>query len=220
MSLEQDNITRLIENKGMQFRDFRIASVECRANDDGEKMVISGVPVVYNQETVLWKSQWSEHREIIDAGAMNGADMTDVIFNFNHGGRVYARTRNNSLVLTNQADGLHMTATLMMDDEGHKQLYRDIKTGLLDKMSFAFTVKKSEVRKIEQENDIDIYIRTIMEFDKLYDVTVVDIPAYDATSISARHAFEVENRELQAESRCRENRNKKKRMLLLMEVTK
>ena len=200
MSRETENIERLMEQKSVEFRDFKLTAIEARKKDDGtEELVVEGVPCVFNSETVLYKGKYYECREIIDTNAFSGCDMSDVIFNYNHGGRVYARTRNNSLQLSVGNDGLHMKATLMNNDEGHAELYRDIQSGLIDKMSFAFHVDKSEYRYIE-DGDREIEIRTVTAIDKLYDVSAVDIPAYDATSISARNAFDAEREKRKAES--------------------
>ena len=116
--------------------------------------------------------------------------MSDVIFNYNHCGRVFARTRNSSLSLTVKTDGLHMVAVLRKNDRGHEELYNDIKERIIDKMSFAFTVKECSYNYIERTDDTDVEIRTISKIDKVYDVSAVDIPAYDATHISARRVFD------------------------------
>lgn len=198
----KDNIEKLIKNKDVQFRDFNSLKLETRKNDDGiDEYIIEGVACSFNQETVLYKGKRYEDREKIDPNAFNECDMTDVIFNYNHCGRVYSRTRNNSLELSVQSDGLHMKATLMPEDNGHQELYRDIQSGLIDKMSFAFHVEESKWEYVEQGDDYTIYTRTITKIDKLYDVSAVDIPAYDTTSISARSAFDAERERRDAESR-------------------
>ena len=195
----KDNIEKLINDKDVQFRDFRLTAVEKRASEDGkEQLVVEGVPCNFDTETVLYKGRYYECREKVATGAFDECDMSDVIFNYNHCGRVYARTRNNSLALEVKEDGLHMRATLMPEDNGHAELYRDIQSGLIDKMSFAFHVKESSYEYTEREGEPTIELRTITEIDKLYDVSAVDIPAYDTTSISARGAFDAE-RERRAE---------------------
>lgn len=208
MSKEIENIERLIEKKHVQFRDFRITGIEIReaTEEDPEKMIIRGVPCVFNQETMLYR--WDNYQvyEQVDEKAFDGADMTDVIFNQNHGGRVFARTRNKSLKLhiNKNEKRLEMETELWNDDEGHKQLYRDIKRRNLDKMSFAFTIKSQEVTREElREGDVVIYKvhRKITAIEKLFDVSAVDIPAYDATEISARRLFDAERTEQEAESR-------------------
>jgi HK97 family phage prohead protease len=198
----KDNIERLINEKEVQFRDFRLTNIETRSNDDGkEELVLEGLACSFEQETVLYAGKGYEYREKIAPTAFDNCDMSDVIFNYNHCGRVYARTRNKSLELSVEEDGLHMRAVLIPEDNGHAELYRDVKSGLIDKMSFAFHVKESSYEYIERADEPTIEIRTVTEIDKLYDVSAVDIPAYDTTSISARGAFDAEREKREAESR-------------------
>lgn len=199
---EIENIEKLINDKEVQFRSFSLNKVEKRQLDDGtEELVVEGVAAVTNQLTVLYKGKYYEDREIITSEAFANSDLSDVIFNFNHCGRVYARTRNNSLELWLEGDGLHMRAHLRASDNGHQELYADIQSGLLDKMSFAFHVSEAHWESYEDEaSEYVIYTRYVTGIDKVYDVSVVDIPAYDTTSISARSAFDAERERRNAES--------------------
>lgn len=186
-----DNVERLINDKGVQFRDFKISNIETReaVDDEPEKMIIEGVPIVYNSRTKLFSYGNTDVFETIAAESMREADVSDVIFNYNHAGRVYARTRNKSLTINELDDGVHIRVELWADDPGHMELYRDIQRGNLDKMSFAFVPDHDKVETIKRTNEetgrteIDDIVRGIT---KVYDVSVVDFPAYDATSISAR----------------------------------
>ena len=210
-----ENIEKLMTEKNVEFRSFKINNVEERKNDDGElELVVEGVACVFNKETVLYHGKNYELKEVVDRSALNKADMSDVIFNYNHCGRVYARTRNKSLELSLKEDGLHMRAVLMAEDEGHKQLYRDIKSGLLDKMSFAFFVEKSEFNYVEDKSGYISETRTILEISRVLDVSVVDFPAYDTTSISARRALGAVSFEERAVS-IRQAKNKLKLKLKL-----
>lgn len=189
--MSKENIEKLMDAKNVEFRDFGITKVQERTAEDGkEELVIEGLACVYNQETVLYKGKYYELHEIVAPGALDGADMSDVIFNYNHCGRVFARTRNQSLGLSVKTDGLHMVAIMRKNDRGHEELYNDIKERIIDKMSFAFTVKECSYEYIERSDDTDVEIRTITQIDKVYDVSAVDIPAYDATHISARRVFD------------------------------
>ena len=207
MSREIENIERLMEKKKAQFRDFRITDIEVREAAEGEpeRLIIRGVPCVFNEETLL--VQWDNYQiyEQVDERAFDEADMSDVIFNCNHGGRVFARTRNGSLKLNinRKEKRLEMETELWDDDEGHRQLYRDIKRGNIDKMSFAFTINRQEVTREElKEENATIYKihRKIAGIERLFDVSAVDIPAYDATEISARRLLDAESKEQEAES--------------------
>ena len=110
--------------------------------------------------------------------------MTDTVFKYNHGdvAMVLARASNNTLNLSVDDKGLRMSADII-DTTNGKDVYKLIKRGDLNKMSFAFTVKNE---RMEADKENKIYTRTITAFDKIYDVAVVDFPAYDGTSIQAR----------------------------------
>ena len=123
-------------------------------------------------------------------------DMSDVIFNYNHGGKVVARLRNKTLALNIDERGVNIDADLGGTTAG-RELYEEIDGGYVDKMSFSFTVR-------EASYDSVTHTRTITKVKKLYDVSAVDIPAYNDTSISARSFFEEEHsRELAALEQAR-----------------
>ncbi len=159
-------------------KELRFSDVEIRNLDD-EKMVVEGYPVIFNSPATHYG-----YTETIDSNAFNGCDMKDVVFRYNHkdGFLILARTRNNSLQLTVDDKGLKMRAELI-DTTQNKDIYKSIKAGLLDKMSFAFTVS-------EENYDFDTDTRTILKFKKLYDVAVVDVPFYESTEITARNEDE------------------------------
>ena len=119
---------------------------------------------------------------MIDRRSLLNANLTDVIFNYNHGGKVMARTRNKTLELSIDEQGLFVRARLDGTDEGRK-LYDEIRGGYIDRMSFSFTVG-------EERYDRENRMRVIEGIKRIYDVSAVDIPAYDTTSISARSFFE------------------------------
>ena len=130
------------------------------------------------------------------AKTLRGASMSDVIFNYNHGGKVVARLRNKTLALNIDERGVNIDADLGGTTAG-RELYEEIDGGYVDKMSFSFTVR-------EASYDSVTHTRTITKVKKLYDVSAVDIPAYNDTSISARSFFEEEHsRELAALEQAR-----------------
>lgn len=205
MSKEINNMEKLMEDKNVQFRDFSITNIETRQDGDTEGMTVKGVPVVFDSETTLFETKETIFKEVIDRHAFDATQMDDVIFNYNHGGRVYARTRNDSLRLSVEEDGVHMEADLWADDEGHAELFRDIKRGNIDRMSFAFTVSTDEYEEAKSDDNRNLITRKITGIDRLFDVSAVDIPAYDATTISARRAFDAESERREAESRKAES---------------
>ena len=204
MSKEIKNMENLMEQKDVQFRDFQLTKIETRKVEEEEKeeLVIEGMPITFDSRTHLFDIGENKYFETIDKNALVGADLSDVIFNYNHGGRVYARTRNKTLELEPCDDGIKMRATLWPDDPGHLALYKDIKRGNVDKMSFAFTVEEDDWSFDEDAREYD---RQIKKINRVFDVSAVDIPAYDSTSISARRAFDAESERREAESKKAES---------------
>lgn len=210
MSNEQpkNKLTR----KDREFRKFAEFNIRALENNDGENdLYVEGYAATFDDPTVLWEYDGVEYKEQIDDKAFDEADMSDVIFNYNHGGKVMARTRNKTLQLTLDEKGLYVRAKLDGTDEGRK-LYEEINGGYIDRMSFAFTVA-------EESYDRDNHTRTIRKVKKLYDVSAVDIPAYDSTSISARSFFEAEA-EKEKKALDSAERRQKLRKDILLELTK
>ena len=170
----------------MRKMEMRMALLEPANNDDKNKQLVEGYAAVFNQRALIWESEWSgwKYMEVIDRNAFNGADMNDTVFKYNHGdvAMILARASNNTLTMNTDDKGLRISADIIDTNNG-TDVYKLIKRGDLNKMSFAFTVK-SERTEVDKENKI--YTRTITAFDKIYDVAVVDFPAYDGTSIQAR----------------------------------
>ncbi len=155
-------------------KEVRISELRALDNDSKE-MIVEGYAAVFNKAA---KISW--YTEIIDRNAFNDCDMKDVCMKYNHEDNflILARTRNQSLELSVDDTGLKIRAKLL-DTTQNKDIYKMIQAGLLDKMSFAFSVKKAEW-------DYDNDIRRITGIDKLFDVSVVDMPAYESTEIFAR----------------------------------
>lgn len=170
----------------MKKMEMRMALLEPANNDDENRQLVEGYAAVFNQRALIWESEWSgwKYMEVIDRNAFNGADMSDTVFKYNHGdvAMILARASNNTLTMNTDDKGLRISADIIDTNNG-TDVYKLIKRGDLNKMSFAFTVK-SERTEVDKENKI--YTRTITAFDKIYDVAVVDFPAYDGTSIQAR----------------------------------
>ena len=158
----------------MKEKEVRKLDLQFRAEtNDDEKMEIKGYAVVFNSPETYG------YTEVIDSKALDDADMSDVVLRYNHNDSfmVLARTRNKSLNLKVDEKGLYMDATLQDDITEHKNIFNAIKTQLIDKQSFAFTVE-------EDEYDYESDTRTITKIGKLFDVSVVDQPFYNATDVS------------------------------------
>lgn len=155
-------------------KEVRKLDMQFRAVDnDDEKMEIKGYAVVFNQPETY------SYTEVISDKALDEADMSDVVLRYNHNDSfmVLARTRNKSLNLEVDEKGLMIDATLQDDITDHRNIYNAIKSGLIDKQSFAFSVE-------EDEYDYDTDTRTITKIGKLFDVSVVDQPFYNGTDVS------------------------------------
>lgn len=170
----------------------RLADVEFKESEDN-KMVLEGYALVFNQETLIGDEE-NGFIESIDRNALTNANLKDVPMKYNHNDSflIIARTRNNSLQLMVDEIGLKVRAELI-DTESNKDIYKMVRAGLLDKMSFAFTVSS---QKIDRSGNIPK--RTITGIDRLYDVSVVDLPAYDQTSIVVGRSLALVDTELKA----------------------
>ena len=168
----------------------RLSDVSFKEEDE-QKMVLEGYAIVFDQETLIGDKE-KGFIESIDRNALTNANMKDVPMKYNHDDSflIIARTRNNSLRLTVDDIGLKVRAELI-DTDSNKDIYKMVKAGLLDKMSFAFTVSS---QKIDRSGDIPK--RTITGIDRLYDVSIVDLPAYDQTSIVVGRSLALVDTEL------------------------
>lgn len=205
-------------DEGRQYRNIDVSSFERRAEDDGE-MRVSGYATVFNTPYVLWSYDGYTVREQIDPDAFNDCDMGDVIMQYDHEGRVFARTSNDTLAVGTDQKGLRIDARLDGTELG-RQVYEEIDGGYTTKMSFGFKVKedKREVTEDRENGTVDV-LRTITKISKLYDVSAVSLPANDATSISARSYSEGVIEELKEEIRkADEIRKQKQRIKILTEV--
>ena len=169
---------------GREYRSLQDFALVPR-EEGSEEYRVKGTAVVFNTPTVLYECDGVKYCEIIDRHAFDGCDLSDVIFNYNHGGKVVARLRNKTLALHVTERGLEVEADLSGTQAG-RELYEEIDGGYIDKMSFSFSVR-------EAKYDSVTHTRTITKVKKLYDVSAVDIPAYEETSISARSFFTEEH---------------------------
>ena len=169
---------------GREYRSLQDFALVPR-EEGSEEYRVKGTAVVFDTPTVLYECDGVKYCEIIDRHAFDGCDLSDVIFNYNHGGKVVARLRNKTLALHVTERGLEVEADLSGTQAG-RELYEEIDGGYIDKMSFSFSVR-------EAKYDSVTHTRTITKVKKLYDVSAVDIPAYEETSISARSFFTEEH---------------------------
>ncbi len=164
-------------------REYRAVQEFSLSQPQGEapEYRVTGVAAVFDTPTMLFEADGIKYYEVIDSRAFEDCGLSDVIFNYNHSGKVVARLRNKTLTINVTERGLEMEADLSGTEAG-RQLYEEIRGGYIDKMSFSFSIQEASF-------DTTTHTRTIRKVKKLYDVSAVDIPAYDETSISARSFF-------------------------------
>lgn len=167
-------------------REYRNLTVEARAIDDqgDERRIVTGYASTFDEPYVLYDGDGWKYLEVVDRGAFDDTDMSDVIMQYDHRGRVFARTRNNTLTVTPDDKGLFIEADLGGTEIG-RELYEEIRGGYTDRMSFGFTVNGEYEESQKTDEGVRIYIRHITSVQKLYDVSAVSLPANDGTSIEA-----------------------------------
>lgn len=183
-------------------REYRNLA-EVLAPSDDEKLV-RGYATTFEEPYLLYSDGSYELWEVVDRHAFDKTDVSDVIMQYDHEGRVFARTKNGTLTLAADDHGLLIEANLGGTAIG-RELYEEIKGGYTNKMSFGFTVRGDDWDR-KMENGIEISTRRITEIGKLYDVSAVSIPANDATEISARSLADGEIAKLTAERLEREKK--------------
>ena len=159
--------------------------METRTAEDGG-MIVEGYATTFNQPYELWRDKDMTVNEQVDRNAFAETDMTDVIMQYDHEGRVFARIANGTLELEQDEHGLKIRANLGGTEIG-RQLFEEIRGGYTNKMSFGFTVTADERLTTKDADGHITVLRTITKIGKLYDVSAVSLPANDATEISARN---------------------------------
>ena len=166
-----------------EYRAMSMVAVE-RAEDD-ERMIVQGYASTFDEPYLLYQDQDVEVWEVVERTAFDETDMSDVIMQYDHQGRVFARVKNNTLTVDPDERGLLTSADLSGTDIG-RQLYQEIAGGYTDKMSFGFTVAEDRRESVDSEDGKTVLTRYITKVGKLYDVSAVSLPANPGTSISAR----------------------------------
>ena len=167
-------------------KEIRAFNFEVRAeNDEQHGSILTGSPIVYGERTDLG---WCD--EIIDDGALDDTDLRDVRFLVNHNTDMIplARSRNNNENSTMQLSVVPqkgMDIRVDLDTENNteaKSLYSAVQRGDLSGMSFMFAVNEDAWEDLDSEHPT----RHIRSFAKVFEVSAVTFPAYEATSIQAR----------------------------------
>lgn len=211
-------VPKTIERKLEEGRQYRRV-IEMRATAENDGMFVEGYATTFDQPYELFRDGDYIVMEEVDSHAFDDCDRGDVIMQYDHIGRVFARTSNGTLATDVDAHGLHIRANLSGTEIG-RQLYEEISGGYTDKMSFGFRIAEdSRTVTEDRESGIVTVLRRILRISKLYDVSAVSLPANNATEISARSFVDGVIAELSEESRKRkEIQRKKQKIRILTEV--
>ncbi|UJF14986.1 HK97 family phage prohead protease [Jeotgalibaca sp. MA1X17-3] len=194
-------IKLIVENK-KEYRNVSSIQTTLEPNKD---FLVEGYATTF-EPYELYEIDGVKFYEKIERNSFNGADMSDIIMQYDHTGRVVARKSNDTLSVVPNDYGLLIKADLSKSSAG-RELHEDIKSGLVTKMSWAFTVA-------EEEYDKEKRTRIIKRIKKVYDVSAVSIPANDQTSINAKSS----RKEDKNKSITERKRQRLKLKMMLMEM--
>lgn len=190
----------------------RSVTLEMRARQDEQtkQYIIEGRPIVYDVVTDLG---WIY--EVVEKGALDNADLSDIFFLVNHDERKIPLARakegveNSTMVWTVDDEG--MKVTIYLDVEGNtdaKNLYSAISRGDISGMSFTFMIDTEEWEELDTEKPT----RRIKAFAKIYEVSVVTFPAYEDAEIHARDKQQLEEIRKEAEEKRKQERKKETKL--------
>lgn len=174
--------------------EFRSVGYAEAANVEQSRQTIEGYATIFDAATCLYSSDGVDYWECVDAGAFDGADMSNVVLRYNHSDNfsILARTSNDTLRLSVDERGLHIEADIAETSQG-KDIYELIKRKDINKMSYGYIVDKDYIEKVSEIK----YVRHISKIKKVVDVSVVDLPAYDATDVDiVKRSFDKFDEEL------------------------
>lgn len=161
-------------------REYRSFALDVEAQND-ENYIVEGYATTFEDPYEMYEIDGIKYYEQISRDALKNAIKNDIIFLYNHEGRVFARQKNGTLDVVEDDKGIRIRADLS-STKAAREMYEDIKSGLVTEMSWSFTVDADEF-------DRKTHTRTITRVKKVYDVSAVSIPANPNTSISARDYF-------------------------------
>ena len=169
-----------------EYRNFEIRALEQPESEEEQRKIVRGYASTFENEYTLWDDGETIIREVIDSHAFDDTDMSDVIMQYDHEGRVFARESNGTLRVAPDEVGVAIEADLGGTELG-RQIYDEVRGGYTNKMSVGMKIDRSrDVWTSEKLNGKVLETRRVMRVAKLYDVSAVSLPANDATSISVR----------------------------------
>ena len=165
--------------QGREYRDIEAAFTAVEPEEEGD-CIVEGYATTFDAP---YDFGYGGAKECISRHALDGADMSDVIFQLNHDGMVFARQRNNTLSVMPDEHGLYVRANLNGCEQG-RQLYEGIKNGLIDRMSWGFIIDEDG-----WEYDRETRTSTITKVSKVFDVSAVSLPANEDTEIHCARSY-------------------------------
>ena len=198
----------------MSDNEYRFSPFEFRQGEE-DSLVLEGYPMVWNSETYIGNEERGFY-ESIDKTSLDAVSLKDIPLRYNHnnGFIILARTRNKSLELIPDEKGLFMRAKLQSDVAQHRDVYNLVKSGLISQMSFAFKVLEEKFERRDGKTH-----RIIKKIGRLTDVSIVDVPAYEQTSVLAR-SLELVDTELRALDSEKSEQEKTQKQMLDVEKAK
>jgi HK97 family phage prohead protease len=164
---------------------------ETRAAQDGEpesSVYIKGYAALTEVPTILYEGKNESYEEVIAKGAFDDCMENDVRCLFNHdSNQILGRSGAGTLTYGVDESGLYYECMLDTSIMAHSDLYKSISRGDISQSSFAFKVKEDKMECYNnEETEKEVYKRTILKFDTLFDVSPVTFPAYADTSVMGR----------------------------------
>lgn len=181
--MNDKDIKKKREFRERRYIDFSLEKREEVNTPDEDFYHIEGKAIAIGEKTLLYDFDGVKYYEIIEPDAFKNTDISDIVLNVDHGNGDYAvaRTRNSTLKLDLDSSGGYIHALLSKKNPRCVQFYTDVDEGLLDKMSWAFTIDDEEF----DEETNTFHVKSIK---KIYDVSAVEFPAYENTTISAQRS--------------------------------
>ena len=171
---------------------------------------VEGYASTFNDPYTLYKYGDWEYVEVIDPDAFRDADMSDIIMQFDHSGKVYARMSNHTLIVEPDQHGLFVAADLGKTTNS-RMMWEDIDAGLVTKMSWGFTIASDGLSYVDDESQHRT-TATITRVEKVFDVSCVSLPADPNTEISARSLYDGAIERVQEERLLRETAQREREM--------
>lgn len=189
-------------------REYRSIPLERMLGNEDKEYRVSGYATTFSDPYTLFSYEGIDYKEQIDPNAIDAdTDMSDVIFQYDHSGMVFARMSNGTLNITTDEHGLKVEADLSKTSDA-RNMFENIDSGMVREMSWAFTVDKNEY-------DSDNHIRTIRHIKRIYDVSAVSLPANPNTDIAAARSYiDGEIEKVKEEFLKREQQKKRIRLLI------